>query len=73
MEFDIGRTYAFQKKKSMSVEVDLWRFDVLNAAALPEIGTGVSVDRPLEFIGKGDEKVYNARQRKIQYKRRGRK
>ncbi len=71
MRFNIGRTYAFQKKKDMDVEVDLWRFDVQNASVIPASDTLFNVDRPLQFIGRNATGMYSVQGRKMQKKRRG--
>jgi len=51
MKFELPKTYAFQKCKSIDVSVDLWRFDVTNAQVIEMESAGIHVQRPIEVFG----------------------
>ena len=70
MNFNIGRTYAYQTRSDMDISVDLWRFDVSEARLITRDELGHVVERPLNTIGNASgASIYDVRTRKMQRNR----
>lgn len=73
MNFDIGRTYGFQKRKDMDIAVDLWRFDVHKARVIETHEIPIAIAPSVEHIAISDTSVYNVKKRQVERRRRRRR